>query len=339
MKIHNYFQTLFVASLLGLMACQGSQTDAAITVKQSGEMTVFGQAATDFESMKAMLIDSLSRMAVLPEQIQVNFEGEVGMGTRQEVETIAAEAIEAAQLAKLAPVLEQQVLRKQQGVDCDKAEDDETRVDCAQIDLMYHVVTKGDKSLQDAVTKWTDNYLFSILEGSMRDSVQSTSLDEAVQAFFKIHDDYKKEAGGPALVAGAFMARTGSGVVLNNGKYLTLAINGDTYMGGAHGSPTEALNTFEVPSGKILTWDDLVTDKAALKALAEKKVREVKAEAFKEGFEFDDIFKFELPANYGLTTEGLFLYYEAYEIMPYAYGATEVTLTFEELGALSKINL
>ncbi len=37
--------------------------------------------------------------------------------------------------------------------------------------------------------------------------------------------------------------------------------------------------------------------------------------------------------------EGIFLYYSHYEIMPYAMGATEATLTFEELGALSKIQL
>lgn len=111
----------------------------------------------------------------------------------------------------------------------------------------------------------------------MRDSVQSKTLDEAVEAFFKIHDDYKKEAGGPALVAGAFMARTSSGVVFNNGKFLTLAINGENYVGGAHGSPADALNTFDAQSGKILTWDGLVADKAAVKVLAEKKVREERA--------------------------------------------------------------
>lgn len=327
--------------LMYMAACQNSEKDVMITVKQSGEMTVFGQPAADFETLKMILIDSLVRMATMPETIEVNFEGEVGMGTRHEVETIAAEAIAAAKLAKLAPAVEQQVFRKQQGKDCDKAGDDDTRFDCAEVDLMYPVVLKGEKALQEAVAQWTNRYLFSILEGNLRDSVQSATLDEAVRAFFKIHDDFKKEAGGPAMSAGNFRAMTNSngGVLLNNGKYLTLAINGETYMGGAHGSPTEALNTFDAQSGKILTWDDLVTDKAAVQALAEKKIRQERADIFKEGFDFDEIFKFQLPINYGLTPEGIFLYYEHYEIMPYALGATEVTLTFEELGELSKIKL
>lgn len=321
------------------MACQSSPKDASITVKQTGEMTVFGQAATDLESLKAILIDSLSRMATIPDKLDINFEGEVGMGLRQEVETIAAEAIEAAKRTSQAPALEQQALRKEQGAHCDKAQDDDTRMDCAQVDVMYHVVTQGNPALQDAVTEWTNRYLFSVLEANLRDSVQSTSLDEAVQAFFNTHNTYKKEAGGPAMAAGHFMAQTNSEVVLNNGEYLTLAMNGETFMGGAHGSPTVAMNTFAVETGKILTWDDLVTDQSAVKALAEQAVREEKAEVFEQGFAFDDIFKFELPANYGLTPDGIMLYYEHYEIMPYAFGATVVTLPFEKLGELAKIRL
>lgn len=85
--------------------------------------------------------------------------------------------------------------------------------------------------------------------------------------------------------------------------------------------------------------DSVVSTTLDVQALAEKKVREEKSDVFKQGFEFDDIFKFALPANYGLTPEGIFLYYEHYEIMPYALGATEITLNFEELRALSKIKL
>lgn len=335
MKIQILIKTLFMASLLYLAACQSAKKDAIISVKQSGEMTVFGQPAADFEVLKSMLVDSLANMATMPEKIEINFEGEVGMGTRQEVETIAAEAIEAAKLAKLRPTVEQQSFRKEQGTDCDKEED--SRIDCARIDLLYPVVTKGEKALQDAAAQWTNSYLFGILENAEAD-IKSTSLDEAAKAFFKNHDDFKKEAG-ESMMAGAFEATTGSEVVFNNGKYLTLAINGNTYMGGAHGSPTEALNTFEAQTGKMLVWDDLVTDLNAVQALAEKKVREARADVFNEGFEFDETFQFVLPVNYGLTEEGIFLYYSHYEIMPYAMGATEVTLSFEELGALSKIRL
>ncbi|MCO6487463.1 MAG: hypothetical protein J5I98_03545 [Phaeodactylibacter sp.] len=50
----------------------------------------------------------------MPEKIEVKFEGEVGMGTRQEVGTLAAGAIGAAKLARLAPTVEHQGTVKNQ---------------------------------------------------------------------------------------------------------------------------------------------------------------------------------------------------------------------------------
>ena len=332
MKFLPFTKILFLASLLCCTACQNNQQGAIITVNQNGDMTVFGQPAPDLETLKMMLTDSLVNMTGIPDNISISFEGEVGMGARQEVETIAAEAIEAAKLAKLAPRVELQSFRKQQGKDCDQP--DSLRMDCAVIDLLYPAVIKGEKALQDSVSAWTNSYLTGILAGGSDTGDKASTLSEAAKVFFKTHKDFKGSAMG-----GGFEASTGSEVVYNNGQYLTLAINGYTYQGGAHGNHTEALNTFDAKTGKILTWDDLVTDKAAVQALAEKKVREARADVFQEGFQFDDIFPFVLPASYGLTKEGLFLYYVPYEIMPYAMGETEVLIPFEELGPLSKIRL
>jgi Deacetylase PdaC/Protein of unknown function (DUF3298) len=326
------FYTLLLASLLCLGACQDAPK-SIITINSKGEMTVFGQSASDTETLKSILVDSLAKMTTMPDKIGIHFKGEIGMGTRQELETIATEAIEAAKMLQKAPKIEQQVFRKDQGSDCDK-DDEAARTDCARIDLLYPVVVKGEKALQDSVAAWTLAYLSAILTTGAEENVKATSLEESAKVFFKTHDGFKG-----SVMGGGFEARTGSEVVFNNGKYLTLAINGYTYQGGAHGSPTEALNTFDGRTGKRLTWDELVTDKAAVKVLAEKKVREEKASVFADGFNFDDTFKFDLPANYGLTQEGLFLYYVPYEIMPYAMGTTELLITIDELGDLSKIRL
>lgn len=329
-------QTLTAAFLLVFAlfwtACQGDQNGSWVTVNPKGEMTAFGQPVSTFEQLKSVLVDSLAKMSAIPEKIDIRFDGEVGMGARQEVETIAEEAIAAAKLLKNAPKIEILSYRKEQGTDCDKP--DSLRTFCASIDVQYPSVVRGEKALQDSVGKWTDRYLFSMLEGSWEEPVKAKTLDEAAAAFFKNHQESKGSAAGAG-----FVAMSGSEVVYNDGKYLTLAINGYTFQGGAHGLPTEALNTFDAQTGKIYRWDELVTDKAALLALAEKKVRETRADVFAEGFNFDETFVFVLPANYGLTKEGLFLYYVPYEIMPYAMGETEVLLTFEELGNLSKIRL
>jgi hypothetical protein len=325
---NTFAKTLCFILFLAWTACQ-KQEAAIISVNPKGEITAFGKPVSDLEALKSALVDSLSKMSVIPEKLSIHFEGEVGMGTRQEVETLATEAVAAAKIAQKAPKIDIVAFRKTQG-DCDKA--DSLRTFCANIDLQYPTVVKGEKPLQDSVAKWTNMFLFSVLESE--EKVTSTSLEEAAAAFFKNHNESK----GSVMAAG-FDATTGSEIVYNDGKYLTLAINAHTYQGGAHGNHLEAINTFDAQTGRILTWDDLVTDKAAVLALAEKKLRAERADVFQEGFDFDDTFKLILPAAYGLTKEGLFLYYVPYEIMPYAMGASEVMIPYEELGEKAKIRL
>ena len=80
-----------------------------------------------------------------------------------------------------------------------------------------------------------------------------------------------------------------------------------------------------------------MTDKNALRVLAEKAFRTERAEAFNEGFDFDETFVFDLPINFGLTETGILFYYNAYEVGPYALGSTEFVIPFAELGNLAKI--
>ncbi|MBK9015225.1 MAG: hypothetical protein IPM82_14810 [Saprospiraceae bacterium] len=80
----------------------------------------------------------------------------------------------------------------------------------------------------------------------------------------------------PRVLRQELDSRSTDTVLLNDGQHLTLEIVGYTFEGGAHGSPTAAVLTFEASTGKPLTWDDLVTDTTALKVVAEKKFKEVR---------------------------------------------------------------
>jgi Protein of unknown function (DUF3298) len=103
-----------------------------------------------------------------------------------------------------------------------------------------------------------------------------------------------------------------------------------------------AVATFESETGKQLSLNDIVTDTAALKTLLEKKYREVRTDLFQptdgsEPFQFDDVFQFVLPANYGLVKEGLYCHYLHYEVGPYVIGNTQFVLPFSEMGTIAKI--
>jgi hypothetical protein len=231
-----------------------------------------------------------------------------------------------------------QSMNKLEGLDCDKP--DTLRTNCVTISLEWPVVEQGSDALKNAVSGWSQSYLTSILAPSEDSTASPASLEAAVQGFVNEQVAFSKDAEGSPM--GLWEANSQDSILLNDGKYLTLEILGYIYAGGAHGSPTAAVVTFEAETGRQLTWDDLVSDTSALESLAEKKFREVRSDIFQptdgnEPFEFDEIFQFALPLNFGLVKEGIYCYYMPYEVGPYAIGDTQMVITFAELGAISKI--
>lgn len=230
-------------------------------------------------------------------------------------------------------------LKKSDGPDCDKP--DTLRNNCAVVDLAWPEIKDGSEPLKKAVAGWALNFLCGMLSPEIDSTTgRPASVAAAVDSFFQMHRDFVREA--PESPMANFDAESTDTVLLNDGKRLTLQIDGYVYAGGAHGSPMTAVATFDNATGKKLMWADLVTDSTALKALAEKKFREVRADIFKpdvegnSGFDFDETFPFVLPVSYGLTDKGIYFYYQHYEVTPYALGTTDFVIPFEELGALWK---
>lgn len=225
-------------------------------------------------------------------------------------------------------------LEKTSGKDCDQP--DSLRIACLAINLSRPVVTEGTDALKNAVESWGTAYLAGILSPELSaEEAAAADVEAAVQTFINGHTQFLAE--NPGAVMGYWTAESDATTVLNDGKHLTLQINGYVFSGGAHGSPTAAVATFDAVTGQQLGWSDLVTDQAAVQALAEQKFREEQKEAFQDGFDFDDIFSFALPANFGLTDKGIYFYYVAYEVAPYAMGATTFEIPFSELGELCKV--
>ena len=218
---------------------------------------------------------------------------------------------------------------------------DSLQQNCAHIDLHWAQVLEGPESLKQQVHFWTTSFLTTMLDPAISfEVIPVYTIDSAVAAFKRLHQDWIKEA--PALAVGNFAADCIDSVLFLTDNYLTLQLNGYTYTGGAHGLPQTAVQTFALPSGKPLGWADLVTDSLSLQTLAEQKFRQERANIFEPdeegnpGFGFDDTFVFKLPDQYGLVPQGLFLFYNYYEVTPYALGSTALIITHEELGALRK---
>lgn len=238
---------------------------------------------------------------------------------------------------KTAPVsLETLTMAKKAGPDCEKP--DTSRFHCAEITLRYPSLTTGKDALRISVDNWAKAFLSSMVSASS-DPDDLPPLEEAVQQFIDNHAATVAEM--PDMHA-YYVADSQDSILLNNGRFLTLRIDCYTSMGGAHPNASTAIATWETATGRQLQLEDIFTDLEALKARAEKKFREVKAEAFIPqeeggyGFDFDESNPFKLADNTGLTEKGVFFCYVPYEVAAYAFGSTEFELSFEEVADLLK---
>lgn len=330
MNIKFFSKTMLLVSFFCWSACTDSEPGPAevLIVDNEGKMTLFGKEVS-MDNLKTALLDSLVQMSSIPEELPISFGDELLMGIRGEVRTIVSEAIEAAKTAAEKPVVVGKTFYRTQGTDCDQP--DTLRTACAIIHMDYPVVYFKEPALHEKVDQWVAAYLTGMLAVRTSDEADLPipTLEEAAAVFFNNHEDVKDSA-----MYGSFTAECNYEELFVSARYLSLEIDGYTFQGGAHGSPTATVATFDIHSGRRLVWEELVKDTAALQVLAEQKFREERAEIFQDGFEFDDIFVFKLPNNFALVEEGIYFHYLAYEVGPYAIGSTTFLLPYSEIGDL-----
>lgn len=126
-------------------------------------------------------------------------------------------------------------------------------------------------------------------------------------------------------------------VVLNTGRFLTLANALTEYTGGAHGMEAELWFNYDLLNSKHLVLSDIIADTTALKKLAEQYFRKheklKESDSFGAGYFFAND-HFALADNFGLTRDGLLFHYNVYEIKAYSEGSTTIVVPYTELKGL-----
>lgn len=129
-------------------------------------------------------------------------------------------------------------------------------------------------------------------------------------------------------------------VLLNNGQILSVDLSTYSFTGGAHSNSSTSLLNFRFPEGLRFNALDVVTDRAALLQLAEAKFKEAReleanSDLGEEGFSFGNgTTNFGFPENIGFTKEGLFFFYNAYEVAAYVVGPTDFLIPYAELDGI-----
>ncbi|MFK7933998.1 MAG: DUF3298 and DUF4163 domain-containing protein [Saprospiraceae bacterium] len=199
-------------------------------------------------------------------------------------------------------------------------------VRCAEATVSYPTV----RSANAAVAEQINTTLRSVVANSVGlfGEADSTKLKprEAAKAFVSEFDKFLEES--PDYFTG-WASETNGEVIYEDQDVLTVEMNTYAFTGGAHPNGYVRLLNFDLNSGALLESSNLVQDTTALKQLAEKAFRSAReleptTDLKEEGFWFEN--GFTLPAEMGMTKEGLKLFYNAYEVGPYAMGTTEFTI-------------
>ncbi|MBN1799665.1 MAG: DUF3298 domain-containing protein [Spirochaetales bacterium] len=132
----------------------------------------------------------------------------------------------------------------------------------------------------------------------------------------------------------------GTSLICNDKNMFTCRFYFNDYTGGAHGMAGEGFVSFDLETGKRLAPEDIfIADyREQLGEIMDKKLRAVEnippqAALEDRGFFVDYI---EPNDNFYIALDGIGFYFNSYEIRPYAYGPTDIFLSFKEIKHLIK---
>lgn len=126
-------------------------------------------------------------------------------------------------------------------------------------------------------------------------------------------------------------------LLFQSNQIISIELEEYSYTGGAHPNYNITLLNFDLISGETIQLDDVIKDREKLKMIASEKFRKArnikKGHSFESaGFLFGD--SFTLPANFALTEEGLYLFYNPYEVGAYVLGPTAFTIPYQEIESI-----
>lgn len=195
----------------------------------------------------------------------------------------------------------------------------------------YEGSPQFNKIIEEKVTR-------TLSEDYVMEASGSENIDQLISLFIKSYEDFSKNfpESSTAWSLDILVEQTYS-----KSDVISLRMNTSGYTGGAHSNSFVEYITLSKNSKKPLDIKDIVKSNRKLSSIAEQVFRNLhgikKGESFSNhGFTFQND-EFVLPETFGLSTDGLVLYYNSYEISSYADGPTELIIPFDQLTELLKI--
>jgi len=210
--------------------------------------------------------------------------------------------------------------------------------DCASFRVNYPILKEYEHSpAQDRINEAIRNEAKQALGvGEPDQDVAAISLEEMSMQFFSDYQQMKQETDIRPM---AWAVEVDGKLIYQSDEIITVAMNSYQFTGGAHPNMHTALLNFDRQTGEQLEWPDILIDSTAFIHLAEQQFRKARQIGSNMALDKAGFFwggSFHPPANFSLQENGLRLFYNNYEIAPYALGPTDFTINYSHLGDVVK---
>jgi hypothetical protein len=159
-----------------------------------------------------------------------------------------------------------------------------------------------------------------------------TSTKEAYNVFAGNYKSFEKEFPD---APGCWEVEVSGDTVMMTSNLLLYQFDHYSFTGGAHPNSFRSYHVFDLQTGKEADAKKFVSDTVALLKKVESAFR--KEEKLDSNVNMEDAgyfltdHQFFIPANYTFTREGVFFYYNPYEIAAYVRGPITFTIPYSEL--------
>jgi hypothetical protein len=209
---------------------------------------------------------------------------------------------------------------------------------CLTVSMHYPVAEHGVDSVRNKINDYTRRLLLSTIHLGDIPLSPDTPLDSALADFGEDYMDFLEEMPDYDM---SWAVETEGKMILDTRKLTSLEFSIYSFLGGAHPNSFVDLSTFSKETGERMDITAILKDTTSILPLLEQEFRKARdlapaASLEEEGFWFPNG-QVTIPANYAMVPAGLKLYFNPYEVAPYALGPTEVLLPLEQILPFLKI--
>ncbi len=200
-----------------------------------------------------------------------------------------------------------------------------------EAEVVYLNPVSGPENLQLLIRQATEKWLKDEFSDQ---SLTLLHMDEFIKADMAAFIDWvQRETTPDEITARIFeLYVQPDSMQYQNTEVLSLPYKSYRYEGGAHGMSSIYCINLDKKKAEEITYDKLIVDEADLLAIAEKHFREQrkmdKDEPLSKNYFFEND-QFVLSQNFVFADNGLYFFYQPYEIAPYSEGVIKLFLPYK----------